>query len=132
MTTVTVEVSFSKVRPDVFRRAVENARTHRYGKANLHLYDATEYAAMNCFLAPNQRAGVAVKADGDIVNVFSLPGARYGIAAVEWAKQNGGVKLDCFDGFLTFFYGQLGFKEYARVANWTPGEPDVVYMRLGD
>jgi len=42
----------------------------------------------------------------------------------------GAKTLDCFDLYLPGWYSKFGFKEYKREANWTEGEPDVVYMRL--
>jgi hypothetical protein len=45
-------------------------------------------------------------------------------------NHKGASKLDCFDGFLPEYYKQFGFLETERVANWTAGEPDVVFMSL--
>lgn len=38
------------------------------------------------------------------------------------------LTLNCYDGYLVSLYGRYGFVEVAREANWTPGQPDVVYM----
>lgn len=47
---------------------------------------------------------------------------------VQMAIKDGAEHLDCFDGHLTEFYAKHGFRVHARAANWTPGEPDVVFM----
>jgi hypothetical protein len=49
---------------------------------------------------------------------------------VQSAIERGASKLDCFDGFLPAYYERFGFVETERVPNWTPGEPDVVFMSL--
>lgn len=51
-------------------------------------------------------------------------------AALSANVASGARTLDCFDGFLPKYYSGFGFEEYKREANWTLGEPDVVYMRL--
>lgn len=71
--------------------------------------------------------GFIIAPDGDIQNLFSANGK--GKVSMRLAIANGGTKLDCFDGFLPGYYQQFGFEEYQREANWTPGGPDVVFMR---
>lgn len=63
----------------------------------------------------------------DLRHVF---GPGYGGFIVRDAIRSGAEALDCFDGFLPAFYASHGFAEYAREANWTEGEPDVVFMAL--
>jgi hypothetical protein len=82
-----------------------------------------------CFLSRDGLSGFVVKADGELVSVFSLVGRR-GDAIVEAAIANGASHLDCFDGYLPTFYARHGFIVTARVANWTEGGPDVVFMAL--
>ena len=58
------------------------------------------------FLDDTKGVGVAVTADGDIVSVFKNPGrsaVRGSVSSILLtAIQNGGVKLDNFDGVLSF------------------------------
>ena len=96
----------------------------------LSSYDAKELADHNvrAYLGKSGKTGFAVAPDGDLQNVFSSE--HLGADAVRAAIKEGATKLDCFDGKLPGYYSQFGFKEYKREANWTKGEPDVVYMRL--
>lgn len=74
-------------------------------------------------------AGYALRIDGELVLVHSfLPGRGNDIVTDAIAR--GATYLDCFDGYLPEFYARHGFQVNARVPNWTPGEPDVVYMSL--
>lgn len=75
-------------------------------------------------------SGYAIRADGELVYVWSRPGSGLGDTLMRSALGNGAVYLDCFDGYLPTFYARHGFCEVARVQNWTPGGPDVVYMSL--
>ena len=87
------------------------------------------------FLTNTKDAGVAVKPDGDIVNLFSLEKGK-GRNALLHAIMNGGRKLDCFDKKkeqekgLPDYYKTFCFVEMKREKNWNEGEPDVVYMEL--
>jgi len=108
-------------------------------------YTAEEYRqqGVKVYISSSGRSGYGLKPDGDIISVFSLPGAREGKAALYSAIQNGGTKLDCFDGFLSQkFYPSFGFKSYDR---WTwddqyaptgwdydkHNRPNIVLMSLG-
>ena len=66
--------------------------------------------------------------NGDLQSVFSTN--NQGKRSVWLAIAKGAVTLDCFDGFLPDWYPHFGFEEYKREPNWTPGEADVVFMRL--
>lgn len=74
-------------------------------------------------------SGYVVRSDGELVYVFSRVPGR-GAAMIERAIADGATYLDCFDGYLPTFYARHGFVETRREANWTPGEPDVVFMSL--
>ncbi len=80
-------------------------------------------------LAVDARSGFVVRPDGELVYVFSLDKGN-GAEIVTTAVSTGAVYLDCFDGYLPTLYGRHGFEVVSRVANWTPGGPDVVYMSL--
>jgi hypothetical protein len=80
-------------------------------------------------LAPDQQSGYAIRADGELVYVFSLVKGR-GMFIVASAIADGAVYLDCFDGYLPTLYRRHGFLVVDRVNNWTTGAPDVVLMAL--
>ena len=73
--------------------------------------------------------GYAIDETGELTSLYSTV-KGYGKTLVQSAISNGASHLDCFDGFLTTFYKGLGFEEVDRVANWTTGQPDIVFMRL--
>ena len=73
------------------------------------------------------KSGYCVRPNGDLVYVFSTVKGRGNLIVVK-AMMDGAETLDCFDGYLPSLYGRHGFVEYAREANWTAGEPDVVFM----
>lgn len=80
------------------------------------------------YLGAGGTMGFAI-VDGDIRYLFSTYKGK-GAYLVKQAKRYGGRTLDCFDGFLTFFYALHGFQEVKREPNWVAGEPDVVWMEL--
>jgi hypothetical protein len=88
-----------------------------------------DLAGAACYLSADENTGYVVKASGELVGVFSTIKGR-GDAIVSEAVMNGANALDCFDGYLPSFYARHGFIETARVANWTAGAPDVVFMAL--
>ncbi|MEU7400067.1 hypothetical protein [Streptomyces sp. NPDC044948] len=81
------------------------------------------------FLTDDGQAGFGVTPDGTLIGLFSRVKGR-GEELVNAAIREGAHLLDCFDGFLPSYYQGFGFIETERVANWTPGEPDVVFMSL--
>ena len=97
-----------------------------------------------CFISESGQSGFVLKPDGDIISVFSAPGAKEGKSVVLAAIANGGTKLDCFQGFLSDkFYPRFGFKEYDRwgwddqyaPSGWDyekDNRPSVVLMQLGE
>ncbi|AWY07642.1 acetyltransferase [Streptomyces phage Yosif] len=82
------------------------------------------------YLADDLLSGYGVAGNGTLVGVFSLVKGRGEDLVWSAILHHGADRLDCFDGFLPDYYKRFGFAEYERVANWTPGEPDVVFMRL--
>lgn len=106
-------------------------------------YTANQYDEMGavCYLSDDQKSGYAIKPDGDLISVFSLPGAHQGIHAVKNAIANGAIKLDCIGEFLATLYSKFGFVEYKRQPwddayapqDWNYdayGRPDIIYMKL--
>lgn len=123
-------IQHSRVLHTDFHSALSNAMgVSDKVKSFVHLYKPEEYQNMKTYLAPDKKSGFAVKQDGDIVSVFSTEKGR-GDHMMQHAIQAGGNKLDAFDGYLPKFYGKHGFVEHKREPNWTPGQPDVVYMHL--
>lgn len=116
-----------------FSEAVENARNLRPDVVeNVSQYSPEDYAKMRTFLSPDKKSGFALKPTekGDeLVNVFSAEkGLGRGDKLVSEAVDRGAQTLDAFDGYLPKLYEKHGFKEYKREPNFTPGNPDVVYM----
>jgi hypothetical protein len=113
--------------------------------AFLTSYTAEEYASKGatCYLSDDIRSGYAITTDGELISVFSLPGAKQGIAAIRSAVQNGARRLDCLGPKLVKLYKAAGFVEYDRLPwdeqyapeNWdydSFGRPDVVFMERED
>ncbi|WDS51795.1 acetyltransferase [Streptomyces phage Triumph] len=82
------------------------------------------------YLTDDFQSGFGVAKDGTLVGLFSLVKGRGEDLVWDAVTHKGATKLDCFDGFLPEFYKRFGFVETERVPNWTPGEPDVVFMAL--
>jgi outer membrane protein assembly factor BamB len=89
--------------------------------------DATDVDGTFYVLTDDSRSGYAIRPDGELVLVFSLERGR-GDLLVSRAVDDGAIRLDCFDGYLPSLYARYGFVESHREPNWTPGEPDVVFM----
>lgn len=99
------------------------------------------------FLGEDRKSGVAVWPDGNIGALFKdRRSKKKGSAAGELiltALNVGGIKLDCYNGFLSNLYSSFGFIPVARVKfnrmfapdNWRSEfkEPDVVFwIHCGD
>lgn len=126
-------LAVSNVKPSCFRKIYDNAR---------HDFPHIAAATSECDTTPAARgtryflwsdgvdhAGFAIRADGELVYVFSTARGK-GDALVETARSQGADHLDCFDGSLPELYGRNGFVRVASLPNWTPGGPDVVYMGI--
>lgn len=85
----------------------------------LSYYSEKEFESMDLFLVKNESAGFAIKQDGDIVSVHNNSQIKK-IAPIflETAKNNGGTKLDHFDGFLSGLYRSHGFTDVYQVYQW--------------
>ena len=89
----------------------------------------------------NGNVGVAVTPDGDIVSVFKNPesSAKGAVSSILLtAIENGGIKLDNFDGWLSDMYANHGFIPVSRCAfnrefapsDWDYAEfkePDIIF-----
>ncbi len=122
--------------PNGFRRAAPaeflaaRNQSSRVGMFTPHTPD--ELSQHTLILRNDGKVGSAVSPEGDVQSVFNNSGERgAGGAAIEAAKAAGGKTLDAFDVGLPQIYAKHGFVETKREKNWTPGGPDVVYMKLG-
>lgn len=91
--------------------------------------DPAEIPAGTAYVADDGLSGFIVTDGAEIVGLFSGERGR-GDALVSDAIDAGGWSLDCFDGYLTALYQRHGFRVTSREPNWTPGQPDVVFLSL--
>jgi len=123
---------FNQVGARQFRDCVENvvqaSPFHRE-----HLSIKKNYSNFDCWLSEDRTAGFAVSPNLELVNVFSmLRGCGSQLMAFAVTRYPD-LHLNCYAGEkLESLYRNFGFEEYRRTPNWTPGQPDVVFMRRGD
>lgn len=128
--------------PKIFHRSILAAKKNNPYGVFVHAYESDEYKEMRMFVLPNGLAGVAVTGDGDIVSVFKNPEQEGSVMGklMLVALQNGGKKLDCFDGYLAKQYSKYGFIAESKIKfnrefapeGWNyerDGEPDVIFFR---
>jgi len=120
------------------------ARKAQGGKdAFLSDLSVEDLAGSKMYLGVDGLVGYVMSPDGDLQNVFNNDGRGAGRSAVIHAIENGGVSMDCFDGFLPTYYKSFGFVESGRIAwddaympeGWDLdkyGRPDVVYFKWGE
>lgn len=112
--------------PDEFKAAVQR----NFKAGTLSDYSLSDLAKMQLFMVEGHEAGYAIKDGDELVNLFNNSGVKgLGQWLAVHAIERGVRRGDHFDGMLTGFYQKLGFVEERREANWTPGGPDVVYIR---
>ncbi len=112
-------------------------------RAFLSIYSSEEYIKMGAklHLSATKQSGFALKPGGELISVFSLPGAHEGHSAIEAAIRVGATKLDCLGEPLREIYEAHGFKvvevylwnEKYRPKDWDEkkhGKPNVYYMEL--
>ncbi|MEU4155712.1 hypothetical protein [Actinoplanes sp. NPDC026670] len=122
-------LSLLNVLPATYRGALDTARrmSDRVAEATSAPEEMPDTARY--FITRDGKSGFGISREGELIGLFSLIPGR-GNDLMGWAIGLGVERLDCFDGFLPTYYRNYGFAEYKREANWTPGGPDVVYMRL--
>ena len=110
-------------------------------KPYVHHYPDEEVDAFKAFLTPDKKSGVAVKPDGDMINVFSAEKGRGG-DLVDKAIIEGARKADNFDqARLNELYEAKGMKEVDRMKfddQYAPegwnyeklGRPDVIMRKM--
>lgn len=111
-----------------FVSARNNVPIEKQGYLSHNLAEEITNSGNRVFVSNDGNNGFMLSSSGDIQNLFSLN--HRGRESLLEAIRQGGKTLDCFDGFLPKYYAQFGFVEVGRDANWTPGDPDVVYMEL--
>lgn len=87
-----------------------------------------------CFINEYGTAGFAITRGWELVGVWSVERGT-GDELIQMVirlhiNYKKPIKLDCFDGYLTEFYKNHGFKEYNRIKNFTKYAPDIVFMKL--
>ena len=132
----------------VFHRLITEGKAKNPFGSSVFIYPEADYQSMRLFVTKDGESGFALKPDGDIVSVFSIPGNGEFRGLMETAVAAGGRKLDCFDTVLPTAYAPHGFKAAARLswsdeqappdwdkakyAKFNNGEPDVVFMARDD
>lgn len=126
---------------DGFHQAIGRAKQNNMHGAFVTQHEVSEYANDALFLSEDGNTGVAVTPDGDIVSVFKNPNGKAKKAVhsiLLTALENGGVKLDNFDGALSDMYWNHGFIPVARTSfdpefaptDWNyarDGQPDIIF-----
>lgn len=124
-----------------FYQAIGKAKQNNMHGAFVTQHEVSEYANDALFLSADGNTGVAVTPDGDIVSVFKNPQskAKKAVSSILLtALENGGVKLDNFNGGLSRMYWNHGFIPVARAAfdpefapsDWNyarDGQPDIIF-----
>ncbi len=124
-----------------FYDAIAKAKINNSHGAFVTQYEVSDYQQNMLFLSEDNNVGVAVTPDGDIISVFKNPdykGKKAVSSILLTALENGGVKLDNFNGGLSQMYWQHGFIPVARTTferesapkDWDyerDGEPDIIF-----
>lgn len=131
MSTVTLPLpllTIVRATPAEYRLALDEAQHRSALVANMTT--PARYMPRNAryWLTKDKASGFGINGS-ELVGVFSLLPHR-GDALVSMSISCGASHLDCFDGYLPPFYARHGFIEDHRTHNWTPGQPDVVFMAL--
>jgi hypothetical protein len=107
--------------------AVAQASHQRVADATTPVGEFATHTGDIYLLSSDLQSGFVVRANGELVGVFSTVKGR-GEWLLSEAIAAGATNLDCFDGYLTDFYGAHGFRVVRREPNWDPTGPDVVWM----
>lgn len=127
--------------PASFYSDIERAKQGNKHGAYVAQHTVEEYGDMLLLTGDNGNVGVAVTPDGDIVSVFKNPesSAKGAVSSILLtAIENGGIKLDNFDGWLSRMYAGHGFIPVSRCAfnrefapsDWDYAkfkEPDIIF-----
>ena len=127
--------------PSSFYTKIGEAKESNPYGAFVTQHEIEDYAKMRTFLNDDGTVGVAVKDDGDIVSVFKnrKNKSRGAVSSILLtALENGGTKLDNYNGELSRMYLAHGFIPVARTAfvdeyapsDWNyerDGRPDIIF-----
>jgi len=114
---------FEEVPPEEYEKLI-SSRADQGGLAQ-----DRDYTGKKTYVNKQRTAGVTVDPrTGELQYLFSLA-KGHGVPAMRFGIKMGGTNLDCFDGGLVKLYAKHGWRETRREANWTPGGPDVVFMK---
>lgn len=127
-----------------FKTKLDRAKAVNYYGGYVDTYDVATLDKFKKFLSEDGMCGVAIKPDGDITAVFKNEEAKYKGAVYDLlltARENGGVKLDCYGKDLVGLYEKCGFEPVARV-KFDPQyvddkvllekKPDIFFMKRTD
>ena len=132
---------------EVFKESLDAMKKVNKNGGAVDTHSIEELSTFKKFLSDDKMCGVAVKPDGDITCVFKNPKSKHKRSAIYdlmiTAKENGGVKLDCYKIDLVNKYERCGFKPVARVLYdekyvdksnlWAlENKPDVYFMMKTD
>ena len=133
--------------PQTFHTAISASQDNNAHSAFVHVYEPDEYAEKRLFLVNAGCAGCAVTKDGDVVSVFINDNMakkddveKISTALLLTAIENGGKKLDFFDGFLPKNYMKHGFIPVCKIPfndefapdGWNferDGRPFIIFFR---
>nr|DAH46870.1 MAG TPA: hypothetical protein [Caudoviricetes sp.] len=127
--------------PSSFYAKIGEAKESNPYGAFVTQHEIEDYAKMRTFLNDDGTVGVAVKNDGDIVSVFKNKKneSKDAVSSILLtALENGGAKLDNYNGKLSRMYLAHGFIPVARTAfvdeyapsDWNyerDGRPDIIF-----
>lgn len=133
--------------PQTFHTAISASQDNNAHSAFVHVYEPDEYAEKRLFLVNAGCAGCAVTKDGDVVSVFINDNMakkddveKISTALLLTVIENGGKKLDFFDGFLPKNYMKHGFIPVCKIPfndefapdGWNferDGRPFIIFFR---
>lgn len=127
--TATTTLALVPVSREVFLAAFRAARGVRPVVADATSAPEEWPTRATFYLTDDRLSGFGVTCDGYGFALFSATKGR-GDALVDAAIAAGWRYADHFDGYLTALYARHGFSVRRREANWTPGEPDVLFISL--
>lgn len=132
--------------PIAFHKSISIAKKGNDHWAFVHTYKPLEYKNMDLFIVNAGAAWIAIKSDWDVVSVFKNPDMakkdmidKINHVLLLTVLQQGGKKLDCFDGFLPSLYRKYWFYPVAKQKfntefapeEWNyerDGTPDIIFM----
>lgn len=138
---------FKQVDFEFFSQVVEYAKSSLSGPSSWRVdsHDAEYYRSVNAKCYVSERGStLAISEDGAILSLCRHKADRgnfSGADMVEFAKEHGGYKIDCYSG-LSRLYEECGFEVVGQIAwnrasapkDWKPeyGQEDILSMQYYD